>query len=772
VESIFAFLFKYRPVLFREGDFAFGASWPVATVLGVAGIVALGALVTYAWTGSRSGPPGFAAGPGRRDRLVMGGLRLATFGVLLFCLFRPTLVLTSVVPQRNFVGVLVDDSRSMTLAGEDGESRRDVVGDLLGTGESGEGAELLDALRERFAVRLFRFSGGAERMGSMAEMGWAGTGTDLAGALDRAREELSSVPLSGLVVLSDGADNGGRTLAEALVPLQAASIPVYTVGVGDEIVRPDIQVGRVEVPRRALQGTSLVVDVVVTHAGYAGRTVPLVVEDESRILAEKEIDLAGDGEPTVATVRFTLEEAGPRRLRFRVPVRDGERVDRNNVRDVLVEVVEEREKILYFEGEPRSEVGFLRRAVADDENLQVVVLQRTAENKFLRLSVDDPDELAGGFPKTREELFRYRGLVLGSVEASFFTHDQLAMIADFVGQRGGGFLALGGRNALAEGDYAGTPVAEMLPVILEEPAPDPRGAFTEVSVRPTAAGRDHPATQIRPGVEAAAVWDSLPPLSTLNRIERVKPGATVLLTGETPTGEERVVLAHHRYGRGRAVAFPVQDSWMWQMHADIPLEDPTHENLWRQLLRWVVDGTPQPVDLQPQRERVEPGEVVRLVAEVNDSAYIQVNDARVAATVRAPDGTEEEVPLDWTVERDGEYAGTFTPTGGGEYQIVATARRQESVLGSAAAWVEVGPSDDEYFDAAQRRPVLERIAEGTGGRYYTPASAGNLPEDIQYTGAGVTLTEERDLWDMPILFLLLVALVGAEWGFRRSRGLV
>jgi uncharacterized membrane protein len=103
---------------------------------------------------------------------------------------------------------------------------------------------------------------------------------------------------------------------------------------------------------------------------------------------------------------------------------------------------------------------FIRAAVEADSNLQVVALQRTAENKFLRLSIDTADELASGFPKTRAELFHYRSIILGNMEASFFTHDQLAMLADFVNVRGGGLLFLGGRRAFAEGGYAGTPLSK------------------------------------------------------------------------------------------------------------------------------------------------------------------------------------------------------------------------------------------------------------------------------------------------------------------------
>jgi uncharacterized membrane protein len=760
MESFFSALFKYRPLLFAEGQIRFATPWPALVLAIAAGIIAVAAVVSY---GRARG--GATAG----SRVLLGFLRAGALGVLLFALLQPTLVLTSTVPQRNFVGVVLDDSRSMGLPAEDGQPRSAFIQDHFDPATS----ELVSELEERFAVRFFRFASSSERVGGAAGLTFDGTRTDLVGALDRAREELASVPLSGLVVVTDGADNSGRSLAEALVPLQAASVPVFSVGLGEEVVSPDVQVGRISAPRSVLMGTSLLLDVVITHQGFGGRTLPIIVEDEERLLAETSIELEGAGQPTVTRVRFTLDQPGPRRIRLRVPVQDGERVTQNNQRDVVVEVREVREKILYFEGEPRFEVKFLRRAVADDANLQVVVLQRTAENKYLRLDVDDGEELAGGFPATREELFQYRGLILGSVEASFFTHDQLSMIADFVSERGGGFLMLGGRRSFAEGGYVGTPVAEALPVRLGEPAQDPRMAFAEVKVRPTVVGRSHVAAQIRADGEAASsAWDSLPPLSSTNRISGTKPGATTVLSGDGPE-EERVVLAYHRYGRGKAAALPVQDSWMWQMHADVPLEDQTHETFWKQLLRWLVDGVPEYVSTRVESEHVEAAESVRVIAEVKDSAYVEVNDASVLATIAGPGASIRTVPLDWTVERDGEFAATFTPETTGDYEIAVTAVRGDAdTLGVDRTFLRVGPSDEEYFDAGLQEGVLQRLAEETGGRYYRPAEIGSLPEDLRIRGGGVTLTEERDLWDMPVLFVLLVLLLGGEWFLRRRRGLV
>src|SRR5205085_9862408 len=222
----------------------------------------------------------------------------------------------------------------------------------------------------------------------------------------------------------------------------------------------------------------------------------------------------------------------------------------------LLEVRDRREKVLYYEGEPRAEAKFILSAVEDDKNIQVVLLQRTAENKYFRRNVTSPDEVVGGFPKTREELFQYRGLILGSVEAASFTPDQLRMIADFVNKRGGGLLMLGGRRSFAEGGWAGTPVGDVLPVVLggdnsgRKSAEYFSGLFPP---RPTKAGESSPVTQIADNEQHSIErWNEMPGISAVNPIHAVKPGATILLHGTDKQNNDQVVLAWQRYGRGKA----------------------------------------------------------------------------------------------------------------------------------------------------------------------------------------------------------------------------
>jgi len=263
----------------------------------------------------------------------------------------------------------------------------------------------------------------------------------------------------------------------------------------------------------------------------------------------------------------------------------------------------------------------------------------------------------------------------------------------------------------------------------------------------------------------------MPDLSAVNLIREVKPGATVLLTGVDKSRQDHVVLAYQRYGRGKAFAMPVQDSWIWRMDAKIPVTDTTHAMFWRRLIRWLVDGVPGQVNVSTTADRVEPGETVKLNAEVLDSAYVEVNDSRVVAHISAPSGKTTETPVDWTVTRDGDYRSTFVPDEPGIYNVRVVAERDQKELGAATVQVRVSAGDAEYFDAAMRAPLLKRIAEDTGGRFFTTANAASLPEAISYSGRGVTVVEERELWDMPVLFLALVSLVGAEWGYRRVKGL-
>jgi uncharacterized membrane protein len=770
-DGIFQFLFKYRPTEFAKGSFAFGAPLSVVIVLLVAAAIGIPAVLSYAGVRGKST---------RRDRWILGGIRVAALVLLAACLFRPMLLLSAAVPQRNYVGVLIDDSRSMRVADRDGKPRSDWVEHAFG----GPDSAILKSLRAKFIVRLFKFSSGAQRIDSAADLTFSANATHLGEGIEQARQELDAVPLSGLVVLSDGADNSRAPIGDELLSLRAKSVPIFTVGLGADKFDKDIEIRRVEASHSVLKGGTLVADLLIRQRGYAGQKVPLVVEDAGRIVSRDSITLPKDGDVAPVRVTVVARDAGPRALTFRIPKQPGEQVEQNNLQQALVDVRDGREKVLYVEGEPRSEMRFIRAAVEADSNIQLVALQRTAENKFLRLNVDSADELVSGFPKSRAELFQYRAIVLGSIEASFFTHDQLAMLAEFVNVRGGGLLMLGGRRAFSEGGYAGTPLAEVMPIVVTGAAvPDSMTFFADLKVALTPSGASHAVAQVAGTLESSSDrWKRFPPVTTVNHVREIKPGAVILITGKlAPEGRagdpgqslrsyEQPVLVYQRYGRGLSVAFTVQDSWNWQMDPATPVEDQAYSQFWRQMLRWLTSDVPNRVVVSLPTDQMNPKSPIAIRATVADSIFIPRNDAKVVAHLTSDSGYKRDLPLDWAIDRDGEYRGTFTPDQPGIYSVRVEATMPGGVIGDTS-YVRVADLNTEYFDAEMRAPLLERIATETGGRFYTPATAGTLAEDVALSKHGVTIVNQMDLWDMPVILMLLVALLGGEWAYRKARGL-
>jgi uncharacterized membrane protein len=763
VDAVIEFLLKYRPAAFARGTLAYDPVIPVWIVLVIAALAAALAL----WTVSRPGRPLTAV-----SRAVLGTLRLGAVALLAWCLCRPVLVVAESLRQRNVVAVLIDDSRSMRIADVNDKPRASSVQSLAGSADSA----LLRSLAARYQVRVYRTSA-TGRVPGAASLNFDGTRTRLLGAITRVEDELAGTPLSGVVVLSDGAENGSAgegaaSINDQLAALRARGVPVYTVGIGSTRFAKDIEISELSGPRQALRNATVLLDVVITHRGFGGASLPLVVEDSGRIVSSTTVRLLRDAESTPVRLRVPTPEPGARLLTVRVPVQSGELIAGNNARRALLTVRDRREKVLYVEGEPRPELKFARRAVEGDRQLQLVTLLRSAKDKYLRLGVDDSLELVNGFPTTRAQLFSYRAIVLGSIEASFFTGDQLRMLSDFVSERGGGLLLLGGRDAFAEGGYVGTALSDAMPVVMELGRRSDGERFTPLSAVPTPDGLRHPALQIAPTDSLVALrWRTLPPLTTVNLLTRAKPGATVLLQGRIgDRGLTRPLLVAQRFGRGRVLALGAQDDWLWQMHADVAVEDSTHELLWRQMLRWLVNEVPDRVEAMAD-ETSGSGDAVPVRAVARDSGYLGRNGVAVSATVASASGVAQEIPFDWTLDRDGEYTASFVPGADGLHEVRVRAIAGADTSFASPLFVNVAEPVDEFFGAERRDALLEQLSRETGGRTYTPARAAEVARDLTYSTSGATEVRRLDLWDAPLVLITLLALLGGEWVFRRRRGL-
>jgi uncharacterized membrane protein len=760
--SVLEFLFKYRPLVFSKGTLVFRPVWPSYVSWTLAGVAVVLGYLLYRRFGDKLPVS---------SKLTLAALRAAALLVFLVIFLQPTLILHSVIPQRSFVAIAYDVSKSMEIHdGPEGQTRLDAAADLLRMT-----SPFVEELNKKFKVRFFRFSGKADRAAGFENVGRHGSVTDLERTLGQISGELGAAPVSGIVLVTDGADNRSRNLSAAAARLRGRNVPVYAVGIGTPGLVRDTEIVRVDMPRSVLRATLLEADVSVRSSGYAGRRTKLQVKDRDVVLNTQEITLGGDGEVKTYKVNFSSDTPGPRLLTFAVEPFQDETISENNTRTAVLRVEDVQPQILYVEGEPRWTYAFLRRASEDDKNLRVVTLLRQADGKFLRQGIESPSIMEKGFPTDKSELFRYKAIILGSIEASFFTFDQLRMISDFVSQRGGGFLMLGGRNSFGQGGYVNTPIEDLLPVNLRFGAGAsgiPAFQDLEYKLRLTSYGFEHPVTRMSLSQEENRKrWEAAPALVGYNPTTGPKPGATVLGSGSAPDvrGQSPAILAFQRFGRGKSMALTTASTWRWRMGLDA--RDNFHELFWKQMLRWLVSDVPDPVTVETEKNSYSRDEAISFRAEVNDGSFLHLNNARVNAAIKAPSGQVTTVPLTWDVSKDGQYAGLFKPQEDGIYEISTEAQQGSKTLGTAKANFWVGESTEEFHDAALNTDLLKRLTSETGGRYYSAQDARLLPQDISYVDNGASQIEEKELWDMPFLFLLLIGAVSGEWFVRKRNGL-
>src|SRR5215467_5256449 len=385
--SIFEFFFRYKPIIYQKGHLAFqllGSCWLFLFFIIAA---AANAYFTYQSIAHDKYSAGLVA------------LRALTFTVLAFIFLRLVLNISTVLPQESYLAVVIDNSGSMKIKDDGKVARSEELQKQL------EATNFMKRLADKFKTRVYRFDSTAERIDRPDQLNFSGTRTKLESATDLLNQELGTVPLSGVVLITDGVDNASKQWTESLSKLEARHIPFYTVGVGSDSITRDAEIVKVSAPRSTLKESSAAVDVSYRSHGFSGRKATMYVRENNVLLKTEQVTLPPDGEVSETTLDLPVKNEGVRLFSFSLEAPD-DRIPENNTLDALVEIKNDHPQILYIEGEPRWEFKYIRRALQDDPNIRLVTLERTSTNKFLRQGLDKEETLAEGFPKKRKNCSR------------------------------------------------------------------------------------------------------------------------------------------------------------------------------------------------------------------------------------------------------------------------------------------------------------------------------------------------------------------------------
>ncbi len=778
-----------------------------------AAAVAAAVLVPLAWLALRP------AGPQAGARAIGLGLRTLGIALLLLCLLDPQWVSTRPKKGANLVAILADNSQSLQVADAGDPAAR---GDKLRAALAASPAQpWLEKIAGDFQVRPYVFDRDLRRVRDFGELDFKGGGTALGSALKKLRERLAGQPLAGIILFTDG---NATDLPNGLGDTGGLP-PVYPVLLGTADGLRDAGIARVEVRQTSFDDAPVTLRAELTGQGLAGSDYlvsvrPLAGATSGELPAPQSVRLVADGE-LAAAAEFSWRPGGSGVQFFEVTATAKENIAEatalNNRRAVLVDRGRPAYRILYVAGRPDWEFKFLNRALADDPQLQLPGIIRIANrepkmtflgragetsNPIFRgagAATDDTQrydqpvleavnpkddeeaaKLKAGFPKSAAELFTYDAIILGKVEASFFTSDQLGLLRRFAAERGGGLLMLGGQESLEAGGYDNTPLASALPVYLGKTNTLIQG---DLAWNLTREGWLEPWTRVR-AIEAdeRKRLDAMKKIGggATNLVTRVKPAATVLSTVRDEAGLSVPALVAQHYGAGRVAVLTLANLWDWGMQGEAEMADMAR--FWRQLARWLVTDVPAPVEIRAEPAAEEAGGMtLRVTARDQefrplDLASVKINVKRVgtepAKKDAAPAFTEVTLPAEPVADAPGQFTATFAPRDAGAYLAeVAVTDRAGQVIGKAqAGWIS-DPAADEFRTLAPNRALLEELARRTGGEVVAWSGLDALAKKMAQAPAPVTEQWTLPLWQQSAVFLAVLACFLAEWGWRRWKGL-
>lgn len=750
-------------------------------------------------------------------------LRLLGVLVLALCLIEPLWSGWRAKSGANLFLVVADNSSGMTIRDRGKSQSR---GQILQAALQAEGSEWQDALIDNFQVRQYTFDSRLRRTTNLADLSFDGKSSAIGGALQTIAQRYRGRPLAGVLLMTDGCatDAGEQFYDLTDVP------PVYPVIIGASQSPKDISLSNVTVSQTVFEDAPVTIQADVETSGYEGKSITVeLLEASGRLVERQTRRIHKNDEKQTLQFRLRPDRSGVLFYRLRVKeevsqdestVQDEEPTEAtlaNNQRTLVVDRGKGPYRILYVCGRPNWEYKFLRRAMSEDDQVQLVALLRVAKREpkydwrgrpgeagnplyrgfdntdaeeteqydepvLVRLGTRDEAELQDGFPKTPEELFGYHAVILDDVDAEFFTHHQMELLRRFVAERGGGFLMLGGKDSFQQGNFHRTPIGRILPVHLD------RLPEAETVSRPqlnlTREGWLQPWVRLRDNEQDEKErLSKMPEFRVLNYVGSIKAGAMVVATvGDDPSvpgpfyREQCPALVVQRYGNGRSAALTIGDLWRWGMKESRMRDD--MNKFWRQTLRWLVADVPNRITLQAVQQHNEVNQPIVFRVRVRDKDFQPMEEPSVTIDIETSVTREQKIQLtaEPVLSETGLFEAVYVPRDDDSYVARAVVTDAEGLkIGEAESGWVVDREAREFRSIKTNRPLLEAIARQTGGRIVNLNALDNFARNLPHRDVPISEVWVKPLWDLrgmlPAVFVFILLCFLGEWALRRWKGM-
>ncbi len=685
----------------------------------------------------------------RTLRVVLILLRSAALILILFAaaqwLFSFSYTLTT-TPR---IALLADNSLSMTLTDGSGSRQEELSGILT--------SNALRSLASRNPVDYYAFS--RETKPVVPEsLRLNGASTDLAGAL-RTIQNRPGEPYGAVVLITDGDYNaGGDPVSEA----EALHVPVLTIGVGDSVEQKDVWVEKIVTNSVAYVQSSVPLDATILAAGYPGRRVDLLLQEEGKTIARQPVtfDSAGTAEYAVH-FSFTPSEPGLKKYTVRIPSLPGEVTAKNNVKSVLVNVLKNKMRIAMIAGAPSADVAAIAGTLHDDPNIDVRLYYEQPDGRFR-----DPQFRVIALP----ELTGAECIVLVGFPTAASSPAAVQTVAATLRQKTPVLFV----DSRTVDPAAIVPLLPSLPFQFMARQQDEQLVFPSIS----AADRFNVLLEGSQEDPFGEMWDKLPPVYASPGSFRLRAEASLLSAMKIsgiPIREP--LLVSRNIAGAKSFAVLGYGIWRWKILAAADPETQVFFGHWLPtVVRWLVTReTGQRVRVRPTKDFFTQGEPAEFVGEVYDANYQPLDNAEVRIEAKATSGGSPYEVLMRPLG-DGRYDAAFELLPEGDYTFTAKAASGGQEIGRTSGRFAVSGQSMEYADTRMNAPLLRGIAAATGGAFTDARhadSALSALRSLPSLAPGERRSSiELDLWNRPSLLGAVILLLAVEWFIRKRSGML
>lgn len=653
----------------------------------------------------------------RPVKIGLAVIRTVTLTLILWLLFSPLIKQTSYTLEKPIVIIAQDNSESIATfkpAGFDTIKYRKSL------------QQLQAELSEKYEVRTYSFS---DQVVNGLDFGYKGKLTNAAQLINKLNDELINKNVGAVIIATDGIFNRGGNPAQELALLKA---PVYTIALGDTVPKKDILISAVNVNELVYLDNNFRMEVQVEAFQCDGVPIQLTVVEDGRKVYEKTVQVNSSQFLKNIPVNLKASKIGQHKYIISLAPVNKEISTKNNVYQTLVDVIDERQKILIAAAGPHPDLAALKQAIGLNKHHEVSVVLNDALLKV------DPQAY---------------GLII------------LYQLPD---------------NQFDAGSFLTKVKAGKVPLWYVVGMQSNPGRFNQLQQQVSFSGNSVPQYQYSAIDQNLSVFDLAPvsrkvienfdPLQSPSGVFKILGTQQVVLdqrNGKVKTDRPQLFFMNDN---GRKVGYLIGEGlWKWKLsEARENPQTPVFNDLMGKVVQYLsVKDDKRKFKVRPVKNTFEENDRVVLNAYLYNDSYQPVNTPDVNFLLKDEKGKtynftfsryESSYQLDAGVLPPGNYSYTANTTFGNQH-----AQDKGSFF--------VNTLTAEFQQTLANHQLLYQLAQQTNGKLYLPDQLLKLKDDLLQSNQLKTLSYEdrkyEELINLKSLFVLIMAMLSIEWFVRK-----